>query len=562
VLERHGVRQLFTLCGGHISPILVEAKRLGIGVLDTRDEAAAAFAADAVSRLTGTVGVAAVTAGPGVTNAVTAVKNAQLAQSPLLLLGGATATLLRNRGALQDIDQMALMAPHVKFAASVERLRDLEPVIERALAAAVSDVPGPVFVECPVDLLYDESLVRKWYADATPKGKGLGDRAVRWYIGRHATGVFADAGADEATEREEVHAPSASRGAVARVSSALARAERPLMVLGSQVVADAARVAETAEAVARLGVPVYLAGGARGLLGPAHPLQMRHHRRQALRESDCVLLAGVPCDFRLDYGRHIRRGATYVAVNRDAADLTKNRRPTHAVHAEPGGFLRALAATTGLSDWIEALSRRDREREAEIDSQAARDLGLVNPVRLCREIDRALDDDSVVIADGGDFVGTAAYTVRPRRPLSWLDPGPFGTLGVGGGFALGAKAVRPTAEVWILYGDGSCAYSLAEFDSFARQGLAVIAVVGNDASWAQIARDQVEILGDDVGTALARTDYHRVAEGYGAKGLEVKRDADVAAVLQEAKALARAGHPVLINAHLGKSEFRKGSLSI
>jgi acetolactate synthase-1/2/3 large subunit len=315
--------------------------------------------------------------------------------------------------------------------------------------------------------------------------------------------------------------------------------------------------------VAQLGVPVYLAGGARGLLGAEHPLQRRHHRRQALREADFVLLAGVPCDFRLDYGRHIRRGAVYVAVNRDPAELTKNRRPTIALHAEAGAVLRQLDAAKGAWHlWREQLERRDREREAEIDAQASADLGLVNPVRLCREVDHALDEDSVIVADGGDFVGTAAYTVRPRRPLSWLDPGPFGTLGVGGGFALAAKAVRPSAEVWILYGDGSCAYSLAEFDSFARQGLPVIAVVGNDASWAQIARDQIEILGDAVGTVLARTDYHRVAEGYGGKGLEVRRDADLAAVLAEAKALARAGHPVLVNAHLAKSEFRKGSLSI
>jgi len=275
----------------------------------------------------------------------------------------------------------------------------------------------------------------------------------------------------------------------------------------------------------------------------------------------------VPCDFRLDYGRHIRRSASYLAVNRSLEDLRKNRRPTLAAHAEPGDFLRRLAAlwqadAGRLAPFRAALAERDAAREREIDAQGALEDGRVNAVRLCREIDRALAEDSVLVADGGDFVGTAAYTVRPRRPLSWLDPGPFGTLGVGGGFALGAAANRPGAEVWILYGDGSSAYSLAEFDAFARHGLPVIAVVGNDAAWAQIARDQVEILKDPVGTTLAHTAYDRVAEGYGGRGLEIRRNDEIAGVLAEAKALRAQGVPVLVNAHLGKSEFRKGSLSI
>jgi acetolactate synthase-like protein len=166
------------------------------------------------------------------------------------------------------------------------------------------------------------------------------------------------------------------------------------------------------------------------------------------------------------------------------------------------------------------------------------------------------------VADGGDFVATAAYTVSPRQPLSWLDPGVFGTLGVGGGFALGARLCRPEADVWILYGDGSVAYSLAEFDTFVRHGLPVIAVVGNDAGWTQIAREQIEVLKDDVGTVLARTDYHKVAEGYGGRGLLLTRREDVPAVLAEAVRIARSGSPVLVNAHLDKTEFRKGSISM
>ncbi len=168
----------------------------------------------------------------------------------------------------------------------------------------------------------------------------------------------------------------------------------------------------------------------------------------------------------------------------------------------------------------------------------------------------------MIVADGGDFVSTASYVLRPRRPLSWLDPGPFGTLGVGAGFALGAKLVRPSADVWIVYGDGSVGYSLAEADTFARHGLGVVALVGNDAGWTQIAREQVEVLKDDVGTVLAPTDYERAAEGLGARGLRLDDAARVDGVLREAVAAARSGRPVYVNARIGRTDFRKGSISM
>jgi len=190
-LLRHGVKFVFTLCGGHISPILTAARALGLRVVDTRHEATAVFAADAVARLTGIPGVAAVTAGPGVTNTITALKNAQLAQSPLVLIGGAAPTALQGRGALQDIDQAPLVAPHVKMIRRVRRVRDLAPSIDEALAAARGGVPGPVFVECPVDVLYGEEVIRGWYAAAAGKGTSLADRGLRWYLDRHVNAIFA-----------------------------------------------------------------------------------------------------------------------------------------------------------------------------------------------------------------------------------------------------------------------------------------------------------------------------------------------------------------------------------
>ena len=564
-LEAHGVCFLFTLCGGHISPILSASKARGIRVVDVRHEATAVFAADAVARLTGVPGVAAVTAGPGVTNTITALKNAQLAQSPLVILGGAAPTALQGRGALQDIDQRPLVAPHVKLVKTVRRVCDLAPAVTEAFAVAREGVPGPVFVECPVDLLYEEATIREWYAGAAGKGTSLADRFVGYYLRRHVEKMLTGSRDPITLRPRTVVAEAPAQSSIDAAARALARAERPLLVIGSQALAGGDAFA-VAEAVERLGIPAYLSGMARGLLGREHALQMRHQRRQALRESDCVVLAGVPCDFRLDYGRHIRRSSKLIAANRSARDARLNRRPTIAAIGDAGLFLQKLAAASDSGatheSWIAQLRARDQAREAEIDEQAAAMGEHVNPIALCREIDAAAADDAVFVADGGDFVATASYVLHPRSPLSWLDPGVFGTLGVGAGFALGAKLCRPQSEVWIVYGDGACGYGMTEFDTFVRHRIPVIAVVGNDAGWTQIAREQVKMLKDDVATVLARSAYDDVVAGFGATGLRVHSMAGVPGVLADARAAAASGKPVLVNAWLDRTEFREGSISM
>jgi acetolactate synthase-1/2/3 large subunit len=566
-LRACGVRFLFTLCGGHISPILVGCKQRGIRVVDVRHEATAVFAADAVARLTGEPGVAAVTAGPGATNTITAVKNAQLAQSPVVVLVGAAATALGGRGALQDIDQLALLRPHVKSMVRVRRVRNLASAVVGAVQTAREGVPGPTAVECPVDLLYDEALVRDLYGTKSKAGGSVGDRAVKWFLARHVDRLFAGAESLKCPATAAPAAPEPGESRVRRAAEHLLRAERPVLLVGSQAMLETGRVAQVAGAAERLGLPVYLSGMARGLLGRAHALHLRHRRREALREADLVLLAGVPCDFRLDYGRHIRRGSLLIAANRSLRDLKLNRRPDVGILADAGRFLIRLADTLKSPSerwqpWLETLRERDRERDAEIASRAGESGELVNPLRLCGEIEQALDDDAVLIGDGGDFVATASYIVRPRGPLSWLDPGVFGTLGVGAGFALGAKLCRPHSDVWLLWGDGAAGYGLVELDTFVRHGLPVIAVVGNDAGWMQIEREQIELLKDDVGCPLRPSDYHTVAEGLGGRGLRVGRDGEAPGVLREAVETARSGTPVLVNALLGRTEFRKGSISM
>lgn len=568
-LKRHGVRFLFTLCGGHIAPIIVAAKARGVQVIDTRHEVTAVFAADAVSRLSGIPGVAVVTAGPGVTNTITAIKNAQLANSPLLLLGGAAASILKGRGSLQDIDQLALLKPHVKMATSVKRVKDLPKTIEKAFEEAQSGLPGPVFVECPVDLLYDEQLVRRMFVTkSTSRMGGLPGLALQMVLSAYLTHRFAGTTHARIRDRRAPDIPEVSSVDVVRAANLLAAAKRPVSLIGSQATHGGPQeIARVVRAVQCLGTPVYLSGTARGMLGRSHEILFRHQRKTALNEADFVLLAGVPCDFRLNYGLDINRRAALVSINRDPTWVRKNRWPKLGITADPADFLIKLSrrfsgSTHAWKAWIDRLRNGDNEREKEIVDQASQVTSLINPLKLCLDIEALLGDDSVIVVDGGDFVATASYILSPRSPLSWLDPGPFGTLGVGAGFALGAKLCRPEAEIWLLYGDGSAGYSLVEFDTFVRHGLPIIAVVGNDASWTQIAREQVELLGDDVGTVLARNDYHDVAKGFGAKGFLVQHPSEVPKILREAKRFAAEGKPVLINAHISKSEFRKGSISL
>jgi acetolactate synthase-1/2/3 large subunit len=571
VLASRGIGHLFTLCGGHISPILVGAENNGIKVVDVRDEVSAVFAADAVARMTGLPGAAAVTAGPGVTNTVTALKNAQMAQSPIILFGGAAATLLKGRGSLQDIDQISVLQSITKWAVAVKKVRSIGPTVEKALEIAQEGVPGPVFVELPIDLLYSEEMVRDMFMKEVggQGGKNLGAKALALYMRGHLYRQFNQPHVSIVPPMRESlpPKPGARSPQTQKVASLLQKAERPALVIGSQALVNTRNPQPIADAVEALGVPTWLGGMARGLLGRHSDVQFRHKRSAALKEADLVIIAGFPFDFRLGYGRAISSSATLISANLSATEMRKNRRPDVPVHMHAGEFLRDLSGIARgklgpWTKWFDTLRAREQQRDTEIAEQANAPSDLVNPLQLFQRIEEKMSDDAVLVVDGGDFVATASYILRPRKPLSWLDPGVFGTLGVGGGFAVGASLVRPGKEVWLIYGDGSCAYSIAEMDTCVRHGLAPIAVIGTDGSWAQIAREQVPMLGTDVGTVLERTAYHDVAQGYGAAGLLLDDPSRIDAVLDEAKALAASGKPVVINVHIAKTEFRKGSISM
>jgi len=301
-LKAHGISHIFTLTGGHISPILAAAEKLEIKVIDTRHEVSAVFAADAMARLSGTIGTVAVTAGPGLTNTVTAIKNAQMAESPILLLGGAAASILKGRGALQDIDQLSLFKPLCKYCATVQSVREIGPILARAIQVAQSDTPGPVFVEFPIDVLYPYELVKR-EVGAKNEGRGLFNKAVNWYLNNYVDNIFS--GAWEPTDFQPlpVQIPLPSTNKIVKCAELLAKAKRPLILMGSQSTLPPTRSEELVRALHRLGIPCYLGGMSRGMLGPNSPLQARQCRRDALKEADLILLVGSVCDFRLSYGR-------------------------------------------------------------------------------------------------------------------------------------------------------------------------------------------------------------------------------------------------------------------
>ncbi len=566
-LKNRGVEFIYTLCGGHISPILVGCEKQGIRVIDVRHEANAVFAADATARLTGIPGIAAVTAGPGVTNTITAIENASLAESPVIILGGATATVLRGRGALQDIDQISIMKPITKWVKRVTRVRDILPALGKAFEISMSGVPGPVFLEFPLDVLYPKEIVTDWYFANAPRSSSPMAKITRLYLRRHLLRLFSVDSSDLIEPTIRIRIPNPKPSTLTKTKKLVEQAEKPLLLVSSQALLQPQKARQLASYIEKLGIPTYLSGMARGLLGRNHPLHIRHKRKNALKEADLILLAGIPVDFRLNYGFTFNKGAKIVAINRNKKTLSKNVSPTVKVHSDVYEFFSQLLEgwepnAERWSRWLRELKTRDAQRDQEIKEMSLDRTDHINPLSLLLEIEENIAEDAILIGDGGDFVASAAYIVHPRKPLGWLDPGVFGTLGSGGGFALAAKLVNPDSEVWIFYGDGSVGYTLMEWETFARHQIGIIGIIGNDAGWTQIERDQTVILGSDVATKLAHTDYDNAAIGLGAQGIRVIREDEIRTALKTGKSYAANNKPCLVNAIIGKTEFRKGSISV
>ncbi len=527
LLRDYGMTHLFTLSGGHIMEIYEGCADIDVPVIDFRHEQSAGFAAEAAARLTRGIGVCAVTAGPGVLNVVTAVANAFRSQTPLLVIGGQAAQPTIGKGALQEMDHVALMRPITRWSVRITSSTELADVVRRAYVAATEDIPGPVFLEVPMDVLFDRA----------PEEAPRVDTELRPY--------------------------SADSAQVQKAAEILSQAQRPVLLLGSQILFS--EEAHQIQAIARdLGIPTYLSGMARGALGAAHPTLFMHSRKTALAQADVVILAGVPLDFRLNYGESFAPEVKLIRIDRDALELMRNRAGEISAHTDPGIFLAALRKhfarpAHDWKAWFEVLQAEEARRLARIQAEAAHSSSPVNPLRLCAEVNKLLTPDSIVIGDGGDIVGTAAYVIQPQGLGQWLDAGPLGTLGAGAPYAIAAKLIRPESPVWVIFGDGAFGLNGMEYDTAVRFNLPFVGVIGNDAAWTQIKRAQIPFYGRAIATELLPTRYDKMVEALGGWGTWVEHTEELPSALQAALASQK---PALVNVRISETDFRKGSISM
>ncbi len=512
VLKQARVGHVFTLCGGHILPIYDGCLTEGIQLIDVRHEQAAAHAGDAYARLTRNIGVALVTAGPGITDAVTGVANAHAARSPLLLIGGAAPLGLKGMGSLQEMEQVELFRPITKGAWSVAETRRIPEVLTTAIRTALTGRPGPVFVEIPVDLLLERIEDR---LAPIPAG----------YV--HLTRQAAD--------------PEA----VVRLAHLLSRSERPVVMAGSGVYWDDAAKALASFAESS-GVPVFMNGAGRGCLPIDHPLAFSHVRGFALGTADLVIVLGAPLDFRLGYGRPptFAEDAAVVMVDCDPAELGRNRPLALGLVGHIGLILEQLTDTlpaalpARFEEWQRKVRQKEREGWERLLAEARSDRIPISHYRFAYEVSQVVDSSTLVVGDGGDVVGCASKLVPLHRPGQWLDPGPFGCLGVGPPFAIAAKLLHPEQRVLLIAGDGAFGLNGMELETAVRFNLPLTCIVGNDGGWGQIRNPQISFWGAAraVATSLPFTRYDQMVEALGGRGLPITDPKEIRPALERALA--------------------------
>jgi acetolactate synthase-1/2/3 large subunit len=522
--RRYGVSALFTLSGGHVFPLYDAAVKADppLRLVDVRHEQTAVFAAEATARLTRKPGLAAVTAGPGVTNSVSAVTTAWFNGAPVVLLAGRAPDYRWGAGSLQEVDHPPLLAPVTKRAWTEHETAKVAASVDEAFRLALSPHRGPVFLDMSLEAIYGEAE-----ADIAP------DLA--------SAGLAPDLAPDE--------------GDVSQIAALLRTARRPVLILGSDVwlggAEDAAR-----RAAQELHLPVIANGQARGVLPAGHDLLVTRARSVALRTADLVIVVGTPLDFRLGYGSFGPQDAPAQVVH--VAD-TPGGIATHVqLAASAAGDLTAFfthlaaqaaghpAAGSGADpEWVPQLAAAVRAARAADAPLLTSDAAPIHPARIYGELLKVLDDDAVVIGDGGDLVSFAGKYIEPARPGGWLDPGPYGCLGTGLGYAIAARIARPSAQVVLLLGDGAAGFSLMDADTLVRHRLPVVMVCGNNGAWGLEKHPMRALYGYDVAADLQPgCRYDEVVRALGGAGELVTTPGGIAPALRRAFA---ANAPYLVN---------------
>ena len=519
-LKAAGVDCVFTLCGGHVMPIYIGCQELGIRVVDVRHEQAAVHAADSWARCNpGKIGVAVVTAGPGVTDGVTGIANAWRANSPILVFGGQGPFEQLRRGSLQEMDHIGVVRPITKYADAVYQTPRVAEYVELAIRHAVSGVPGPAYLEIPMDVLM------------------------------------------QSVEEEEVQVPrirtespriSPDRDHVREAIEILQGSERPMLMAGTSVKWSNA-AATMNRFISETHIPSFTNGMGRGSVPPDSPEFLNRSRRDALKQIDCIVLAGTLLDFRMRFGQTIPADAKIIQLDMDATLIGQNRQADVPLVGNLDCAFEMLleemkngGVQLDYSGWRDSLREIEVAAEAKVQAQLDSDEVPIDPQRMCREVRDWLEtlDDPVVIGDGGDIVATAAKILPVRREGAWMDPGPLGTLGVGMPFALAAQIANPGKPVVIVYGDGAFGLNGFEYDTAVRFNLPIVGIMGNDGAWGQMMRPQKGLYGTAENTLLNFSRYDKVVEALGGHGEFVENPDDLRPALERAIA---SGKPALVN---------------
>jgi acetolactate synthase-1/2/3 large subunit len=509
-LKSRGVSHLFTLSGGHLFSIYDGCKAEGIEIVDVRHEQSAVFAAEGFAKATRRIGAAALTAGPGVTNGISAIAGAQANCSPVCVLGGRAPELRWGSGSLQEIDHLPFVAPLVKSAETVKETAGIGARTAAALDLALSAPFGPTFVDYPLDVVFSEAE-----AGISPSADPKARPAV---------------GVEEA-------------------AALLDGAERPAIMAGSGLYWGHGEGELQALAEA-LGIPVFLNGLGRGCLAADHELAFSRARGTGLKGADVALVVGVPIDFRLGFGGSFGEETKLIRLDAAPNALTANRAPTVDLVGDVAATLKAIhesvsAGRRRTDAWLEQLREVEAEKRVAEQAELDDERSPLHPVRVYRELGQVLDRDAIVIGDGGDFVSYAGRFIETYEPGCWMDPGPFGCLGAGPGQAIGAKLAHPDRQVCLLLGDGAFGFAGMEFDTLARHGLPVVGVMGNNGIWALEHHPMKFLYGYSVAAELRpETPYEKMVEALGCDGIAVSDPSQLRPALERA---FESGRPTLVN---------------
>jgi acetolactate synthase-1/2/3 large subunit len=512
-LKRAGTSHLFTLNGGHIWPILMGAREHDIRIVDVRHEQSAAFAAEGWAKVTRECGVAAVTAGPGVTNSASALAQAQSGDSPMFVIGGRAPVARWGMGSLQEMDHLAVVASLTKKAMTLQAAEDAYACTAECIRASLSRRTGPVFMDVPIDVF------------------------------------FGAADAPEATEHLTPDpGPPPDPDAIKKVARLIREAQRPAVIAGGNVWWTHAE-GELKRLVEDAHLPLCVNGMARGMLPAGHPLFFSRARGPALGDADLILVVGVPLDFRLNFGQPPVFAENARIVYLDVDDHRKHRPSEAAIFGDLRAALGMLAAAAAGApervEWLAKLREAEAGARRRDASMVGSDSSPVHPARLIAEVERFVDPDAIVVGDGGDFISFAGRLIERPAPGLWIDPGPFGCLGSGPAYAMAAKLARPDRQVLLLSGDGAFGFSAMEFDSLVRHRVPVVCVVGNNGIWALEKHPMQNMLGTSIAADLApRTRYDKVVEALGGYGELVERPGDIRPALERA---FKSGVPACIN---------------